>query len=127
MMIRLCLRFTASAGVTISEFDEFYFLTDPKEMCYICHPHDKEKQLLTVPWTKEKFFTSPHFRQSYFSSGWRLKTSSECVIRPEDGRKTIYFHNQQKEPTLKYKLFYDEERSGKTFPQELQTKDYIRG
>lgn len=118
-------RFTANEGVLTSDNDEFYFLTDPEDMNYLCHPYDDEKQLLAKPWTREMFFTSPDFKQSYFSSGWKLHSPSSYVLKPDGGYTRIEFISPRKQSQLKYKLFYDEKRSGKTFPQELQTDQYI--
>lgn len=126
MMLCLFFRVTANSGFLTSDFDEFFFLTDPAEMNCICHPNDKEKQLLTVPWTQEKFFTLPHFDQSYFSSGWQLISPLTCVIKPDDGCCCIDFQSPGGQSKLNYKLFFDEGCSGKTFPQEFQTVQYAR-
>lgn len=121
----LLFRFAANDGSEISTFDEFYFLTDPNMMNYICHPHDKEKQLLAEPWTKEQFFTLPYFRPHYFSSGWHLVSPLTCVINPEDGWCFIDFSSPGAGSKLRYKLFFDETRSGKTFPKEIQMDHYV--
>ncbi|XP_025111835.1 kyphoscoliosis peptidase-like [Pomacea canaliculata] len=116
---------TANAGTTKHNFDEFYFLTDPEEMIYICHPYDKEKQLLTEPWTQEKFVESPHLRSPYFSSGWKLTNPLMCVIKSTTGWCLIDMFSQGGGYKLKYSLLFDEGRSGRKFPKEIPTELYV--
>ncbi|XP_025111833.1 hillarin-like isoform X2 [Pomacea canaliculata] len=116
---------TANVGNLTPSFNEFYFLTDPEEMNYICHPYDKEKQLLTEPWTQEKFFESPHLYSPYFSSGWKLTNPFMCVIKSTTGWCLIDMFSPGAGYKLEYKMFFDEGRSGKKFPQEIQTELYV--
>ncbi|XP_025111821.1 hillarin-like [Pomacea canaliculata] len=118
-------RLTGSAGTTMPKFDELYFLTDPEVMNYICHPHEQEKQLLPEPLTKEKFYDSPFFLSSYFSSGWQLISPLTSVIKSTSGWCLIDLFSPGGGCKLKYTMFYDEGRSGKKFPPKIQTDRYV--
>ncbi|XP_025113599.1 hillarin-like [Pomacea canaliculata] len=116
---------TANVGTPMLMFNEFYFLTDPEEMIYFCHPYDEEKQLLTEPWTREKFVESPYLCEQYFSSGWKLTNPFTCVIKSTTGWCLIDMFSQEAGYKLKYQIFFDEGRSGRKFPQEIQTELYV--
>lgn len=116
---------TASESDPKSDFDEFYFLTDPEVMNCFCHPEDDEKQLLTVPWTHEKFYDLPHFKKTYFSRGWQLTSPMTGLIKPVSGCCCVDFWCPSEEAQLYCKLFFNEGLSGKVFPEELQFKNYL--
>lgn len=109
----------------MSIFDEFYFLTDPEVMNYIYHPNDKEKQLLTEPWTQEKFYELPYFSNSYFSSGWKLISPLTGVIKSTSGWCLIDMFSPGADSKLKYKMMFDEVRSERKFPPEIQKDRYV--
>ncbi|XP_025111842.1 uncharacterized protein LOC112574780 isoform X2 [Pomacea canaliculata] len=124
MFTKMC-SLTANVGSTQHRFNEFFFLTDPEEMIYICHPYDEEKQLLTEPWTQEKFVESPYLCEQYFSSGWKLTIPFHCVIKSTSGLCLIDMFSQGGGYKLTYELLFDEGRSGRKFPQEIQTELYV--
>ncbi|XP_025111844.1 hillarin-like [Pomacea canaliculata] len=113
---------TANEGTLTPIFNEFYFLTDPEEMIYKCHPYDREKQLLTEPWTQEKFVESPCLHYPYFSSGWKLTNPFTCVIKSTTGWCFIDMFSQGGGYKLAYEMLFDESRSGRKFPKEIQTE-----
>ncbi|XP_025113812.1 uncharacterized protein LOC112575895 [Pomacea canaliculata] len=118
-------RFTANYGCQLSDFDEFFWLTDPDMMQYICYTPTKEYQLLPEPQTKEKFLALPCFNHYYFSSGWSLIDPLTCEIKTERGWCFINFCSPTASSKLKYELFFNENRSRTSFPKDLQIDHYV--
>ena len=77
------------AGVTRGHVDEFWFLTDPEDFNFLCHPEEPDKQLMTSPWTEDVFFNLPGLKAGFFKSDWKLLGPHTAVIETRNGKSSI--------------------------------------
>lgn len=87
------------------EFDDFWFLTDPKKFIYTHFPEKSKWQLLSNPFSKDEFDDLPSL------SSHRFFTQGVKVISPENGiikissDSTFIFKIKKKNPETKTSLF----------------------
>lgn len=99
-------------GEVQGRVEEFWFLTDPEEMNFFCHPDDPDKQLLEMAWSMKDFTNLPGMHCEYFMSPWRLLRPHTGVLETKTGKCCIDFqHPVNVQSELRYKLFFDEKKS----------------
>ena len=86
----LCFRFAGSgSGVKLQRLDEHYFLTDPDVFIYSSFAEDPAWQLLSEPWTLDKFEQTPVFSRLYHHTAWHLADKHKAVGFAADGKCCI--------------------------------------
>ncbi|KAK3606244.1 hypothetical protein CHS0354_037921 [Potamilus streckersoni] len=114
----------ASEGSQITRLNEYYFLTNPAEFIHIAYPDDIKWQLISQPWTFEKFAEIPYCDQEYHRQEINIKSGflgsltsngGECDVIVQ-GKKDIYFT---------YKLYFNQKESGKKISEDLQLTNYV--
>lgn len=115
-----------SSGVTVANFNDYYFLTDPDEFIYTCFPHDSKWQLLAKPYTKQQFIDIANCEQAYFENHIQITTKLECLYKSENGVCDIGIKKANEEEFKHlYKLYFNHELSKTKLSKELQLDRYV--
>ncbi|XP_062597788.1 uncharacterized protein LOC134259203 [Saccostrea cucullata] len=115
-----------SSGTTVSNFNDYYFLTDPEEFIYFCLPRDPEWQLLAKPFTKQKFIEIANCEQAYFENHIQITTKLECLYTSENGVCDIGIKKTNGEEFKHlYKLYFNHEKSNTKLSKEIQLDRYV--
>lgn len=85
------LRSKKEEGETKGHVDEFWFLTDPEDFNFLCHPEEPDKQLMSSPWTTEIFLNLPGLKADFFKSDWKLLGPHTAVVETNNGKSSIDF------------------------------------
>lgn len=115
----------ASTGVSVSQVDEYYFLTDPEEFCYTCFPDEDKWQLLKNPISKRKFIRVPYLWPPYFKYGLQLSTKFDSIIKTVKGKCNIAFKPGPEFVPMSYELFYNHKESDRELSDEIQLERYV--
>ncbi|XP_069109200.1 hillarin-like [Argopecten irradians] len=78
-----------TVGMVKNAFEEYYFMTNPSEFIYMCHPSDERWQLLQNTVTRPQFIDKAYLLPPFFGLGLRLKTKDACVYEAQDGEVMI--------------------------------------
>lgn len=115
-----------SSGVTVANFNDYYFLTDPDEFIYTCFPNDSKWQLLVKPYTKQQFIDIANCEQAYFENHIQITTRLECLYKSENGVCDIGIKKANEEEFKHlYKLYFNHELSKTKLSKELQLDRYV--
>lgn len=115
-----------SSGVTVANFNDYYFLTDPDEFIYTCFPFDSKWQLLAKPYTKQQFTDIANCEQAYFENHIQITTKLECLYKSENGVCDIGIKKANEEEFKHlYKLYFNHELSKTKLSKELQLDRYV--
>ncbi|XP_067666272.1 uncharacterized protein [Haliotis asinina] len=113
-------------GKDVRANEDFFFLTDPELFVNFCRANSQPWQLLKEPWTEEQFVKGPYLTTEYFNSGLKLTSQQTCYLVAKDGREAIRFeHAKDKNPSLSYELFCDEDESDETLPESEDLERYV--
>ena len=115
-----------SSGVTVTQLNEYYFLTDPEDFIYVAFPNETKWQLLAIPWTLQKFIDVPYCRQTYFKNDVNIVSKSNGRLYTDDGyceveltaKDVTDFH-------MDYELYFNHKESGKEISGALQLNNYV--
>ncbi|PVD22199.1 hypothetical protein C0Q70_18005 [Pomacea canaliculata] len=110
--------------------NDFFFLTDPDVFIYFSCPGPSEDpawQLLKEPWSIERFLTEPRLYVNYFQAAWRMSESEKQTSRKVaiKGKCSVTFVKPNGSEDLKYRLYFDKQRSREEMPEDLQLSRYI--
>lgn len=110
--------------------NDFFFLTDPDVFIYFSCPEPSEDpawQLLKEPWSIERFLTEPRLYVNYFQAAWRMSESEKQTSRKVaiKGKCSVTFVKPNGSEDLKYRLYFDKQRSREEMPEDLQLSRYI--
>ncbi|ESP00549.1 hypothetical protein LOTGIDRAFT_157825 [Lottia gigantea] len=115
-----------SSGEDVMDLNEYFFLTDPAEFIYICRPAKDPWQLLRTPWSMDKYTSVPYCRQNFFSSGLRITSKNNCILKSVKGKCWIEFrHDPKVTMRLNYKFFYNEKASGRPLPSDRRLDRFV--
>ncbi|XP_061168879.1 uncharacterized protein LOC133178144 [Saccostrea echinata] len=115
-----------SSGQTISQINDYYFLTHAEDFIYNCYPLDKKWQLLAKPFTKQDFIDIAYCTQDYFEDQHKITTPAKCVYTSVRGVCEIGIKKLDKEESsYVYKLYFNHEESGTTLSSEIQLERYV--
>lgn len=115
-----------SSGVTISQINDYYFLTDPEEFVYRCYPHDSKWQLLARPFTKQDFIEIAYCRPRYFQNHHRITTPNKCLYKSHNGVCDVGIKKLGKEDCIyTYKLYFNHKQSKTSISSEVQLERYV--
>ena len=78
-------------GETKGHVDEFWFLTDPEDFNFLCHPEEADKQLMTSAWSMEVFLGLPGLKPDFFKSSWKLLGPHTALVDTKNGRCSVDF------------------------------------
>jgi hypothetical protein len=102
----------AASEKAIDDYDDFYFLTEPRDMVCSHLPEDSRWQLLTEPWLMGDFEQHVHVRSQFFALGLDLLQQTQGVVYTTKGLGTLTLGFTR--PTaFTYKLTYGDERLSK--------------
>ncbi|XP_033730734.1 hillarin-like [Pecten maximus] len=76
-------------GIMKNAFEEYYFMTDPKEFIYMCHPTEDKWQLVKHTVTKQQFLDQAYLLPPFFGLGLVMKSKDACVYQATDGEVII--------------------------------------
>ncbi|XP_069109197.1 hillarin-like [Argopecten irradians] len=79
----------AAIGVIKNAFEEYYFMTNPREFIYMCHPTEERWQLLDQTVTQQRFVDQADLSPPFFGLGLVMKTQDACVYEAENGEAMI--------------------------------------
>ncbi|XP_076464058.1 hillarin-like [Babylonia areolata] len=114
-------------AVRVQYINERCFLPDPEDFIYLCYPKDPAWQLLAEPWSKEKFIKTPAVTWKYLGTAWHLAEKHEAIVEAPGGRCCVSMDQMPEEQcAIRYKLFYNEKRSKKRFPDKLQLDNFVK-
>jgi len=107
--------------------DDYYFLTEPKELSHICFPDNKKWQLLKKPISKKTFVSVPHLRPEYFIHKLKITTNFECVLRTENGQCSVGIKpsDGKRSTDLTYELTFDHRESKQDIPPNVKLHKYV--
>ncbi|KAL3865485.1 hypothetical protein ACJMK2_042870 [Sinanodonta woodiana] len=114
----------AAVGTDVSQLNEYYFLTSPKDFIFRCFPNEEKWQLQETPWTIQKFADVPYCRQTYFENMVSITSSFKCRLQTVSGECTVAVKGKR-DDVFDYELFYNEKESMKPISDELQLQRYI--
>lgn len=115
-----------SSGITVSNFNDYYFLTDPEEFIYSCFPHDSKWQLLGKPFTKQQFIDIAYCEQAFFENHLQITTKLECLYTSDGGVCDIGIKKSNGEEFKHlYKLYFNHEKSTTKLSREIQLDRYV--
>ncbi|XP_046357148.2 uncharacterized protein LOC124135709 [Haliotis rufescens] len=113
-------------GKDIRANEDFFFLTDPENFVNFCRANSQPWQLLKEPWSEEQFVKAPYLTTEYFNSGLKLTSQQTCYLVAKNGKEAIRFeHAKDKNPSLSYDLFCDEDESDETLPESEELERYV--
>ncbi|ESP00550.1 hypothetical protein LOTGIDRAFT_157826 [Lottia gigantea] len=117
---------TKSSGKGVTQLNEYYFLTEPEEFIYKCRPDKDPWQLLRTPWSMDKYTSVPYCRENFFSSGLKIISENNCILKSEKGKCWLEFgHDPEVEQNLNYEFFYNEEASGQPLPSDRRLNRFV--
>lgn len=117
---------TQAAGVTVTQLNDYYFLTDPKNFIFVAFPTEARWQLLPRPWTIETFIDVPNCEQSYFEERADIKSKFAGRLRAKHGMCNIELTGEDPSTmNLHYQLYYNHKESGKEISSTLQLNSYV--
>ncbi|KAK3098481.1 hypothetical protein FSP39_019873 [Pinctada imbricata] len=115
-----------SEGMTLSQINEYYFLTDPEALIYVCFPNDEAWQLLTTPFSKRQFIDVPFFKQAYFEHDVKVTSTMKSVLNSKDALCDISLRSGfDTRVSFKYELYYNHEESKKPISDDIQLDRYV--
>lgn len=76
------------------EYDDHYFLTDPKEFIYEFFPLQSEWQLLKQPITLQEFEELPFVRSLFFRYGLYFSDPNTKAVMFTDSTGVYFYSNQ---------------------------------
>ncbi|XP_060082728.1 hillarin-like [Ylistrum balloti] len=114
-----------SAGESVSQVDDYYFLIDPEEFCFTCLPDEEKWQLLKEPISKRKFIRVPYLWPPYFQYGLHISTKFDSIIKTKKGKCNIAFKPGPVFVPLSYELFYNHKESDRDIPDDIQLERYV--
>ncbi|OWF54021.1 Kyphoscoliosis peptidase [Mizuhopecten yessoensis] len=114
-----------SAGESVSQVDDYYFLIDPGEFCFTCFPDEKRWQLLREPISKRKFIRVPYLWPPYFQYGLQISTKFDSIIKTVKGKCNIAIKPGPEFVPLSYELHYNHKESDRDIPDDIQLERYV--
>ncbi|XP_060084135.1 hillarin-like [Ylistrum balloti] len=78
-----------AVGIMKNAFEEYYFMTNPSEFIYMCHPTDDRWQLLQTTLTRQQFLDQAYLLPPFFGLGMVMKTRDACVYQAKEGEVYI--------------------------------------
>ncbi|KAK3606225.1 hypothetical protein CHS0354_037898 [Potamilus streckersoni] len=118
-------RIPAFPGRSVRCLNEYYFLTNPEELIFMCFTDETEWQLLKSPWTLQMFLDVPYCEQSFFEEKVEITSESSCRIYTVDGECTLSFRENNKEMLFTYVLYYNEKESKTPISENFQLHRYV--
>ena len=110
----------------MKQLNEYYFLTDPDHFIYEAYPSDSKWQLLTKPWTLEKFLDVPYCTQNYFKNDVNIVSRFSGRLLAQDGHCEVEMTvKDAKDFHMNYELYYNHKKSGKEISSTLQFNNYV--
>ncbi|XP_021365663.1 hillarin-like [Mizuhopecten yessoensis] len=76
-------------GVMKNAFEEYYFMTNPAELVYMCHPSEERWQLLEKTITQQQFLDQAYVLPPFFGLGMVMKSRDACVYEAKNGEVKI--------------------------------------
>lgn len=76
-------------GIMKNAFEEYYFMTNPNEFIYMCHPNDPEWQLRSTTISKRQFCEQSYLQPTFFGLGLVMKSNDACAYPTVDGMVQI--------------------------------------
>lgn len=116
----------AAAGKNVQSFDDYYFFTDPEHFAYVALAKEKRWQLLSRPWTVQKFADVPFCSRYYFKENVQVLSKFSSRLNTKEG--TCHVEIGCEEPRdmgFDYELFYNHKESGKEISSSLQLNNYV--
>ncbi|KAK6180469.1 hypothetical protein SNE40_012617 [Patella caerulea] len=115
-----------SSGSDVVQLNEFYFLTNPDEFIYKCRPDKEPWQLLSQPWSMDKYINVPYCHPNFFQYGLKHDKDLKCILKSQKGKCWIdIMHSENVDPTLKYELFYNEKESRRQAPTDKRLDRFV--
>lgn len=87
----------------VSQFDDFYFFTDPKQFALTHYPTEKEWLLREDNLTKKQFYNTPIYKKSFFLNKMKLISPNFGLLKVATGDHISFLINKIPENTH---LFY---------------------
>ncbi|XP_052220945.1 hillarin-like isoform X2 [Dreissena polymorpha] len=115
-----------SSGVTIRQFNEYFFLTDPDEFIYIAFPEQARWQLLCRQWDFAKFADVPFIRPDYFKFKVDIRSKFSGRLKSKAGECHIELAcGDPSNMSMTYELYYNHLESGHEIDANLQLNNYV--
>ena len=78
-----------AVGTMRNTFKEYYFMTNPEELGYMCYPDDPKWQLVENPITQTEFTKLPYLFPPFFGLGMKLVSENSCHLVTVKGKLTL--------------------------------------
>ncbi|KAK3606227.1 hypothetical protein CHS0354_037900 [Potamilus streckersoni] len=114
----------ALPGKSVRRLNEYYFLTNPEELIFMCFPDEIEWQLLESPWTLQMFLDVPYCEQSFFEEKVEITSKRTCRLHTVDGECTVSVRGNKK-TSFTYILYYNEKESKEPISDNPQLHRYV--
>lgn len=95
-------------------YDDFFFLTDPSEFIYWCHPDKSKWQLLNKPLSKEEFAALPYCTEQFFRHKLDITSNASCLMKSVNGNTSVSIRtkrNASRQIPLTCALYFNERES----------------
>ncbi|KAK3097224.1 hypothetical protein FSP39_007691, partial [Pinctada imbricata] len=122
-------RTKSAAGTLVNAFKEYYFLPNPNEFRYYCHPDDSKWQLTNETLTRKEFFKLPYIFPTFFALGLKIVTEKSCLLISKNGEIDIGIQAPMKNANtieLHYELFLKEQSSNDVDQMLTEAKNMPR-
>lgn len=115
-----------SSGTTASNFDEYYFFTEPEQFVFDAFPKEKRWQLLSRPWNLQKFGDVPYCTRYFFNENVEVKSKFSSRLKTKEGTCHVEISCKNlKDMNFDYELYYNHKESGKELSSSLQLNNYV--
>lgn len=118
---------SAAQGIVVKHINEYYFLTNPDELVFDLLASDPQWQLLKEPFSLEKFCSVPYVYEKYFTHKLEIKSDFTCRYYAVDGKCHIAIQAKiaKWNGILKYRLYFNNDESQNSIPDDLQLDKYV--
>ncbi|KAH3793407.1 hillarin-like [Dreissena polymorpha] len=115
-----------SSGVTVKQFNEYYFLTDPDTFIYEAFPEQARWQLLSPQWDFAMFADVPYIQPEYFKLKVDIRSKFSGRLKSKDGECHIELAcGDPSNMSMTYELYYNHLESGHEIDANLQLNNYV--
>lgn len=99
---------TQTDNASATDYDEFYFLTDPAELMFSHFPENAAWQLLSRELSAREYESLPHLKSHFFSLGLHVLSQIQGVLYTQNGLMTLTL-GFTKPTAFTYKVSYEKE------------------
>lgn len=100
---------TQTDNASATDYDEFYFLTDPAELMFSHFPENPAWQLLSRELSAREYESLPHLKSHFFSLGLHVLSQIQGVLYTQNGLLTLTL-GFTKPTAFTYKISYGDDK-----------------